>query len=334
MSAFQGGEVVKAHLDELLKEALEGALIGAPRAARVAVACSGGADSMALTDALARLAPALGVEAVVLTVEHGLHERAREAAEGVCAYWRSRGVEAHLLRASAELIEQGRGVEEGARRARYSALEEARRSLKLSLILLAHHADDQAETLLMRLQGPTGARGLAGIPTQRGHLLRPWLSVEGRHLKAFASAQGLPLFEDPTNQDERFLRNRLRAHASPALERAFGEGWASRAHQSAAHLREHIEGAQWLIAEQLRGRVLVNHHRVELSWAEGLEAPTYTQRLVLHELWRRVLPRLAPELDPRRVQEHLTPLWEAWGGLSSRSVSSLMGCGRGGEGGA
>ena len=326
---------VKERLDLLLKESLEGALSRvALHTSRVAVACSGGADSMALTDALARLAPERGLEVVMLTVSHGLYEGAEEVAEGVCAYWRSRGVESHHLSACAELIEQGRGVEEGARRARYAALEEARCSLKLSLILLAHHADDQAETLLKRLQGPTGARGLAGIPEQRGQLLRPWLAVERKHLKTLVSRQRLPVFEDPTNTDERFVRNRLRSYASPALERVFGEGWVSRAQQSAAQVREHVEGAQWLIVEQVRGRALINHHRIEFMWTEGLSAPISTQRLVLLELWRRVLPRLAPQLDPRRVQEHLTPLWEAWvsAQLTQRQLPyGLWAWGRGGH---
>lgn len=272
---------------------------------------------MALADALVGcVGPA---RALVLTVDHQLHARSTEVAEGVVGYWRGRGVEATHLRADPELIARGAGVEDGARLARYAALEGAALAAGCSLVLLAHHASDQAETLLMRLQGPSGPGGLGGIPERRGRFARPWLSRLGDEVRAYARAAGLPVFEDPTNADARFLRNRVRLEVSPALTRCFGEGWQARAAQTARETRGLWEGALWFLGESLRGRVWADRWSVHLAWPEGLRAPEAAQRAALYEVWRAALARLAPAgSDQRRLREHAEVLWGLWAGEGAR----------------
>jgi len=285
---------------------------------RVAVACSGGLDSMCLADALVQVAQtkALGgrLTPMILTVDHRLHERSEEWARAVTTYWRQRGVEASHLLADQALIQGGQGVEDGARRARYQALTEASRDLNCELVLLAHHAQDQVETILMRLQGPTGARGLAGIPPQRGIFVRPWLAEERSTLEQYALDQTLPVFEDPSNADPRWLRNRVRG-ALPSLAPCFEPGWTRRVAQSAQHAREQLDGLRWFLASTLKSAVTANPQRVSFIWTEGLSAPPDAQRVALLLLWELAWRRLRDErLDGRRLHDHLNPLWALWSG--------------------
>jgi tRNA(Ile)-lysidine synthetase-like protein len=288
---------------------------------------------MALADALVAC---VGVgRAVVFTVDHNLHARSTEVAEGVVGYWRGRGVEAVHLRADPALIARGEGVEDGARLARYAALEGAAARYGCALVLLAHHANDQAETLLMRLQGPSGPGGLGGIPERRGLFTRPWLSQRGAALKEYARSARLPLFEDPTNADARFLRNRVRLEVSPALEGCFGEGWELRAAQTARETRGLWEGARWFLAEALEGRVWADPWSVHLRWPEGLSAPEAAQRAALYEVWRAARSRLAPDgSDPRRLREHAEALWALWSGEGGRLLQLPLGLWAWGGGGA
>jgi len=309
---------------------------GAPGGGAVAVACSGGADSMALADALVETAGA--ARAVVLTVDHGLHPRSAQVAAAVVGYWRARGARAELLRADPALVAGGAGLEDGARRARYAALDEAARLLGCPLVLLAHHADDQAETLLMRLQGPSGPGGLGGIPARRGRFARPWLSRPGAELKEYARAAALPVLEDPTNADPRFLRNRVRLEATPALARCFGEGWQARAAETARDTRALWEGAGWFVAEALRGRLLACPWAARLDWPEGLGAPPQAQRAALYAVARAALALLAPAgRDARRLGESAEALWALWagegGGGGARSVQLPLGLRAWGGGG-
>lgn len=335
MSALDSAELLKP-----LKRLLQRQLTGHNESPiRVAVACSGGVDSMSLAHALVSLsratheAGAMALTPVIFTVDHRLHERSQEWAERVTAHWRGEGVEAHHLYADQALIKEGQGLEDGARRARYAALSEAAQAQRCTLVLLAHHAQDQAETLLMRLQGPTGVRGLAGIPALRGHFARPWLTEERELIVRYADERGLPVFEDPSNADPRWLRNRVR-QALPELARCFEPQWTLRVAQSALQAREYIEGARWFIARSLEGKVYASSHRVTLTWPEGLEMPEVAQRAALLMVWEAAWRRFRDErLDARRLHDHLTPLQALWRGarLAQRQLpQGLWAWGKGG----
>ena len=145
----------------------------------LAIACSGGRDSMLLAEICYQVLKEHSEQnqLLIFTVDHGLHAQSKAFAEAVVDYWQARAVNAYRLSADAQLIRAGSGIEDGARRARYEALRQAKTKYSVDFILFGHHAGDQAESILIRLQHSSGLRGLSGIPQQRAWILRPWLNV-------------------------------------------------------------------------------------------------------------------------------------------------------------
>lgn len=175
----------------------------------LALAVSGGADSLAL---LALGAEAFGDRALVLSVDHGL----RAASAGECAMVAARAAECGLPHQTLTLaLGPGGDIQARARTARYAAMARACAEHGIALLLTAHHADDQAETLLMRLARGSGVGGLAGIrPLSRIDglmVLRPLLGVRRASLAEIPAARGWTAVDDPSNRDPRFDRSRARA---------------------------------------------------------------------------------------------------------------------------
>ena len=201
-----------------------------------AVAFSGGADSTALLWACARRWPG---QVRAVHSHHGLH-LAADAFEAHCrALCQQLNVPLTVRKVQAGHA-QGQSPEDAARKARYAALAEAVQSEwpEVHGIALAQHADDQVETLLIALSRGAGLPGLASMPShwQRQGLdwYRPFLAVPGAALRAWIQSQGHSWVEDPSNTDESFTRNRIRARVLPALAEAlpaFRETFA----RSAAH---------------------------------------------------------------------------------------------------
>lgn len=190
------------------------------KASLVVVAVSGGKDSLALLHLLDRWRRRPRRPKIhVATVDHGLRKGSRDEAESVIAEARRRGLAATLL--PWEGPKPRTGIEAAARKARYRFLYELARDLGASHVLTAHHRDDQAETVLMRLGRGSGLTGLAGMRAERPLaagivLFRPLLGIPSSRLAATAAAAGLIPAEDESNRDPRFARARLR-QAMPAL---------------------------------------------------------------------------------------------------------------------
>jgi tRNA(Ile)-lysidine synthase len=201
-----------------------GALGPWPRRPRIAAAVSGGSDSLALALLAQEWAAARGGALLCLIVDHGLRAESAAEAEGVRIWLGARGVEAEILRAPADQDASG-SLQERARRLRYRLLIERCREFGIAYLLLAHHRDDQAETVLMRLVRGSGVRGLAGIvpsalaPESAGRLrlLRPLLQAPKLRLRATLEAMGQEWIEDPSNRDLRHERVRWR-RLMPLLE--------------------------------------------------------------------------------------------------------------------
>jgi tRNA(Ile)-lysidine synthase len=191
----------------------------------LAVGYSGGADSTALLLACAERWPG---QVHAIHVHHGL----QAAADGFAAHCADQcahiGVPLHLRHVDAR-PQPGQSPEDAARQARYKAFEAQVLSLQehvaIHSIALAQHADDQVETLLLALSRGAGVAGLAAMPMewQRAglHWHRPLLRVAGAELRAWLRARGAHWIEDPTNTDQRYTRNRIRAQLLPVLEVAF-----------------------------------------------------------------------------------------------------------------
>ena len=191
---------------------------------KVAVAVSGGRDSMALLHCTARSAQALGIEVIALHVHHGLMPQADAWAERVrrtCLRWKL----AFAVQRLAGQPAKGDSIEAWARRGRYLALAAMARNAGAGLVLLAHHRRDQAETFLLQALRGAGPAGLAAMPRQASRdgivWVRPWLSATHEAIEAYARRHRLRFVEDPSNTDVRYARSLLRASAMPALRRAF-----------------------------------------------------------------------------------------------------------------
>lgn len=190
----------------------------------IAVAFSGGLDSCALLDAVARVAPTLGLRVAACHVHHGLSQHA-DAWQAFCAE-RAAALNVPFATRRVEVPARGgMGIEAAARSARYAALRDMCAALGASHLLLAHHADDQAETVLLQLLRGTGLPGAAGMaasstPWPQGPvLLRPWLDVPRAALQAYADTRALTWIDDDSNNDTHYLRNALRHDVLPVIAR-------------------------------------------------------------------------------------------------------------------
>ncbi|MBO9522554.1 MAG: tRNA lysidine(34) synthetase TilS [Nocardioidaceae bacterium] len=209
---------------------------------RVLVACSGGADSLALLAATVFEAREAGLYVVGATVDHGLQDGSPARATEVVAQMAALGV--HETASIRVTVDPGPGgVEAGAREARYVALGQLAAHLGAEMVLLGHTLDDQAENVLLGLTRGSGGRSLQGMrPTFSDDggatYLRPLLGLTREQTEAACRADGITWWEDPHNADPRFVRARIRQAVMPVLERELGPGIAPALARTAEQLRE------------------------------------------------------------------------------------------------
>jgi tRNA(Ile)-lysidine synthase len=196
----------------------------------VAVACSGGRDSVALLHATLHATRTLGMSVVALHVHHGLMADADHWAsevEALCERWNV-AFECERLKGAPQA---GESVEAWARRERYRALARLARGARAGIVLLGHHLHDQAETVLLQALRGAGPAGLAAMPriVERDGLAwaRPWIARTGAEIDAYLAPLGVDVALDPSNADPRFARSRLREAVMPALRLAFPEADAA-----------------------------------------------------------------------------------------------------------
>ncbi|HYG87313.1 MAG TPA: tRNA lysidine(34) synthetase TilS [Azospirillum sp.] len=188
---------------------------GFEAAPRVAVGVSGGADSLALALLAQGWAAGRGGAILAFTVDHGLRPESAEEAARVAAWMAARGIPHAVLRWDGD--KPAAGIQTAAREARHRLLAERCRAEGILHLALAHHADDQAETVLLRLARGSGVDGLAGMAPVRWdgdvRLIRPLLDVPHARLVATCRALGQDWIEDPSNRSPAYARGRLRAVA-------------------------------------------------------------------------------------------------------------------------
>ena len=192
----------------------------------LAVAVSGGRDSLALSLLAHEWAAARGGEAIGLTVDHGLRREAADEAAATQMLLQGQGMACEVLCWTGP--KPAHGMQAAARTARYRLLFAACRRLGILHLLVGHHADDQAETVAMRAahgSGPDGLAGMAAVVERRdARLLRPLLGVRRTSLTTFLQARGLAWIEDPSNKDSRFERVRVRESGDLVSGDRFAEG--------------------------------------------------------------------------------------------------------------
>ena len=195
-----------------------------PPGASMVIACSGGADSVALTDAVWQLRDECGYKIAVMHVEHGLRGDAalRDAAftEKFCEE-RGLAFACRYVKAGVYAKAESLSVEDAARKLRYRELWQYVDELGANFLLTAHHAGDQAETVLMQLLRGSGTAGLCGMQVQAGRLMRPLLFVQRSEIEAYCRKRNLNFCHDSTNDDVRYTRNRIRKELLPYLQQQF-----------------------------------------------------------------------------------------------------------------
>ncbi|MCX6401906.1 MAG: tRNA lysidine(34) synthetase TilS [Propionibacteriales bacterium] len=206
----------------------------------VLVACSGGADSLALLSATVFEARKPGLRVVGVTVDHGLQDGSADHAERVVAQMAALGVD-ETARARVQVDPAGLGLEAAARRARYEVLGQLREHFGAESVLLGHTRDDQAETVLLGLARGSGARSISGMRRRFDHYERPLLDVARADTVAACLAEGIEFWDDPHNDDPVFARVRVRQRVLPVLEDQLGPGIAATLARTADQVRDDVE---------------------------------------------------------------------------------------------
>ena len=262
----------------------------------VLVAVSGGADSVALLHLLSRLAPDWRLRLHVLHVDHQLRAESAADADFVRALGARLGVAVDVATVA---VDRRGSLEAAARAARYAALEACAARVGAGRIALGHTADDQAETVLMRLVQGAGVRGLAGIPPVRGAIIRPLIEVRRSALEAELARAGLAWVDDASNRDPKFLRNRIRHELLPLLADSYNPEVATALARVASVARETVGALDRAAGIEL-DRLAV--------WADGaatvrLDALRALPRPIAAEVLRQVAARLASRV-PLRAWAH------------------------------
>lgn len=263
-----------------------------PRAG-VLLALSGGADSCALLHLLAADAAKSGYPLHTVHVHHGIRGTEADRDEQFCrALSAHYGLPIHVLRADIPALakESGESYEMAGRRVRYDYFARVMREFNLELLATAHHADDNLETVLLRLIGGSATAGLGGIAPARsfatGYLVRPLLHATRADIERYCEQNGLTFVNDSTNDDTAYLRNRLRAEIVPLLK------------EVAPHLPQHLLSTCDTLREDddcLRALAAKLYEKVSapdgaLGLSDLQAAPAALQKRVLLTAIRRISP--------------------------------------------
>jgi len=266
------------------RRAVRQALADLPPGSRVLVACSGGADSLALAAATAFVAPREGWQAGAVVVDHRLQDGSAAVAAAAAARCRDLGLDPVVVRA-VDVAGGARGTRAGgpeaaARTARYTALADAAAQTGAVAVLLGHTMDDQAETVLLGLARGSGARSLAGMPPVRGLWRRPLLGLRRTQTEQVCHAAGLDFVSDPTNaaagpwraaDGSPLRRAAVRERALPALVEALGPGVVEALGRTAAQLARDADLLDELAEELLARAVAAGGGAVDGGGAVGGE---------------------------------------------------------------
>ncbi len=234
------------------------ALFGDLAAARgLLLAVSGGPDSIALLLLVDRWRRGRDVPVAVATVDHGLRAGSADEAVSVAELCKAHGLPHYTLRWTGEKPDAA--IQEKAREARYRLLSDCAEAIGADTIVTGHHADDQAETILMRLTRGSGIAGLAGMAnvSQRGNLrlARPLLGVTKADLVALCRTEGVSFVEDPGNIDARFRRVALRALGDTLVREGLDGGSLRRLGRRAARAEAALRWAEARAADALPIRI-------------------------------------------------------------------------------
>ena len=216
------------------------ALADVPPGETILVACSGGADSLALLAAAVFESRKGGWRVIGVTVDHGLQNGSADRAAAVVTQMAALGAD-ETAAARVAVDGPGLGPEAAARAARYDVLDQLAEHFGGSVVLLGHTRDDQAETVLLGLARGSGGRSIAGMRRAFGRYRRPLLDVSRADTVAACEAEGIEFWSDPHNDDPAYTRVRVRHQVMPLLESELGPGVAVSLARTADLIRDDLE---------------------------------------------------------------------------------------------
>ncbi len=276
----------------------------------VLVACSGGADSLALSYAVAKEAEKLALKVVGITIDHQLQNESGNQAQSVVEQFRSMGIStSEIIPVTVEVTD---GMEASARRVRYQALDEAADKYGARWIFLGHTRDDQAETVLLGLARGSGTRSLSGMAPAMGRYVRPILGITREQTQAACEEVGLKPWQDPHNQDRRYLRVRVRLEALPALEESIGPGVNAALARSAALLRDDADALDEWARRELQD---LDANSMDISRLADLPRGVRT-RVIRMGIYKAGAPQGSVTADHVAAVESLVTSWHGQGEVS------------------
>jgi tRNA(Ile)-lysidine synthase len=276
----------------------------------VVVACSGGADSLALLAATVFEARKAGWRVIGATVDHGLQEGSAPHADRVVAQMAGLGAD-ETVAVRVTVDPGGRGVEAAAREARYAVLAEVASRLQSRVVLLGHTLDDQAETVLLGLVRGSGGRSIAGMRRAFDEFRRPLLEVTRAQTEAACAAEGIDPWEDPHNVDPRFTRARVRHGVLPVLEEQLGPGVAAALARTADSLQADLAALDEAADEALAAAIA----------EDGLRVPELARRpLAIRTRALRLAALAAGSPASELFRVHVLAMDDLLSGAGNRSV--------------
>jgi tRNA(Ile)-lysidine synthase len=290
----------------------------------VIVACSGGADSLALSYAVAKEAEKLALHVVGVSVDHQLQSKSEDQAATVMKQLEIMGIGSReIIPVTVEITD---GMEASARRARYLALEEASKRHGAVKVFLGHTRDDQAETVLLGLARGSGARSLSGMAPVMGRYVRPLLGITRQQSVSACLEVDLKPWDDPHNEDRQYLRVRVRLDAIPLLEAAIGPGVSAALARSAALLRDDADALdEWALREFEQ----VDSESMEIAFLTALPRAIRT-RLIRAGIYASGAPQGSVTAEHVSVVDSLVTSWHGQGevslpgGVKARRISGRL----------
>jgi len=219
---------------------------------RILIGVSGGADSLALAIGTLAECKSADLDLVAIVIDHQLQEGSAKVAEHTSQQLLDLGfTNVEVMKVNVEVID---GMESSARRARYSAFDEAIAKYQPDYFFLAHTKNDQAESVLLGLARGSGTRSLSGIAEVNGIFIRPLLGVDRAMTEEVCVENGITPWIDPHNSDSSYARVRVRREILPLMEREIGPGIVDALARSAGILREDADALDELATEYLAGQ--------------------------------------------------------------------------------
>ncbi len=263
-----------------VRHAVRECLADVPAGAVVLVAASGGADSMALAAATAFEARTADWRVAAVVVDHQIQTDSGGTARAAADALAGLSLDPVVIRAVRVGVEGG--PEAAARSARYGAIDEVATELDAAVVVLGHTRDDQAESVLLGLARGSGARSISGMAPVRGRYRRPLLTIDRVTTREACNGEGVPVWDDPHNDDASFTRVRVRQRVIPVVERELGPGVVAALARTADLLREDDAALeQWAMDVHRAARCVDDAERPALDAEILATAPAAVRRRVL-----------------------------------------------------